>query len=146
MTSWRDSTPEAVQDDLDGIAGAAIDAAQHLLDKNGEFHPFGVALTADGELRMLAADPGLGEKPDSQSVIDALYAGVVKDRDGLRAAAVVADVRVDGGDAIRVQFEHRDGGPAMQILVRYAKKRFRGGIEYGATSVSASQRRVWTLG
>jgi hypothetical protein len=135
-----------VQNDLDGTAGTAIDAAQHLLNKNGEFFPFGVALAANGETRMLAADAGLGENPASQAVIDALYAGVANDRDGLRAAAVVSDVRVDGSDAIRVRFEHRDGGPAMEILVRYAKKRFRGGIEYGATSVSATERRIWLVG
>jgi hypothetical protein len=146
MTSWRDTTPAPVQDDLDGIAGTAIAAAQHFLNKNGEFFPFGVALSSDGETRMLAADPGLGEHPESQAVIDSLYAGVIGDRDALRVAAVVADVRVDGSDAIRVRLEHRDGGPAMEILVRYAKKRFRGGIEYGATSASGTERRVWSLG
>jgi hypothetical protein len=143
MTSWRDTTPELVQNDLDGIAGTAIDAAQQLLNKNGEFFPFGVALAADGEMRMLAADPGLGEKPESQAVINALYAGVANVRDGLRAAAIVADVKADGSDAIRVRFEHRDGGPAMEILVRYTKKRFRGGIEYGATSVAGTERQIW---
>lgn len=144
MTSWRDTTPQPIQSDLDGIAGSAIDAAQHLLDKNGEFFPFGVSLTAGGEMRMMAADPGLGEHPESQAVIDSLYTGVIGDREGLRAVAVVADVRVDGSDAIRVRVEHRDGGPAMEILVRYAKRRFRGGIEYGATSVSGGERQVWS--
>ena len=94
---------------------------------------------------MVTADPGLGEHPESQAVIDSLYSGIVGDRDALRAVAVVADVRADGSDAIRVRFEHRDGGPAMEILVRYAKKRFRGGIEYGATSVSGTERQVWSL-
>jgi hypothetical protein len=100
-------------------------------------------MTADGEIRMVAADPGLGEQPESQAVIDALYAGIVGQRDGLRAAAVVADVRADGSDAIRVRFEHRDGGPAMEILLWYAKKRFRGGIDYRATSLSGTEHHVW---
>jgi hypothetical protein len=145
MTSWRDTTPEPVQNDLDSVAGAAIDAAQHLLGKSGEFFPFGVAMGSDGGVRLLAADPGLGEWPESQAVIDTLYAGVLNDRDGLRAAAIVADVRVEGSDAIRVRFEHRDGGPAMEILVRYAKKRFGSGIEYRETSVSGTDRQVWPV-
>ncbi len=80
-------------------------------------------------MRMLAADPGLGEHPGPRAVIESLHSGIVGGRDAPRAVAVVADVRADGSDAIRVLFEHRDVGPAMEILVRYAKKRFRGGIE-----------------
>jgi hypothetical protein len=45
-----------------------------------------------------------------------------------------------------VRFEHRDGGPAMEILQRYAKKRFKKGIDYGATSVSGIERRIWPVG
>jgi hypothetical protein len=146
MTSWRDDTPQPVQDDLDGLAGAALDAAQNLLAKNGEFYPFAVTLTADGDGRLVGADPSLGEHPESQAVLDVLHAGIVGERASLKGAALVSDVRVDGTDAISVRFEHRDGGPAMEILQRYAKKRFKKGIEYGATSVSAVDRRIWQVG
>lgn len=144
MTSWRDETPQAVQDDLDGIAGVALDAARSLLDKNGEFFPFGVTLRADGEQRLVAGDPGLGEHPESQEVLETLYAGVAGERDDLRAAAFVADVLVDGSDAIRVQVEHRDGGPAMQILEQFTK--VGSDIEYGATSAAPADRRIWPTG
>ena len=50
-------------------------------------------------------------------------------------------MRVHGSDAISVRFEHRDGGPAMEVMQRYTKKRFRGGIEYGATSVHSTDFR-----
>jgi hypothetical protein len=146
MTSCRNDTPQPVQDDLDGLAGARLDAAQHLLGKNGEFFPFGVTLSAEGDEQMVAADPSLGEHPESQAVLEVFYAGVLADRDTLRGAAFVSDVRVDGSDAISVRFEHRDGGPAMEIMQRYAKKRFRGGIEYGATSVHSTDRRIWAAG
>ena len=144
MTSWRDDTPQAVQDDLDDLAAVALDAARHLLDKNGEFFPFGVTLSDAGEQRLVAGDPALGEHPGSQAVLETLYAGVLGERDDLRAAAFVADVLADGSDAISVRVEHRDGGPAIQILQQFAKAG--SGIEYGATSASGGDRRIWSTG
>lgn len=145
MRSWRDSTPDRVQDDLDGLAGAAIDVAQQFLNRTGEFYPFGIALSSDGETRMLEADPDLGEHPESQAIIDSLYLGIASDREALRAVTVVADVKADGSDAIRVRLEHRDGGPALEILVRYTKKRFRKQMVYGQTTVSETDRQVWSI-
>jgi hypothetical protein len=142
MTSWREETPQIVQDDLDGLAAVALDSARQLLDKNGEFFPFGVTLTADGEQRLVAGDPALGDHPESQAVLETLYAGVLGERDDLRAAAFVADVLTGGSDAISVQVEHRDGGPAMQIVQQFSKHG--SGIEYGATSASGGDRRIWT--
>jgi hypothetical protein len=37
VTSWRDSTPQTVQDDLDSLVGPAIDAAEQFLNSRGEF-------------------------------------------------------------------------------------------------------------
>jgi hypothetical protein len=101
MTSRRDNTPQPVQDDLDGLAGAALEATQDLLAKNGEFFPFAVTLTADGDPRLVAADPSLGEHPESQAVLDVLQAGVVGERTILRGAAFVSDVRCPRGRARR---------------------------------------------
>jgi hypothetical protein len=143
MPSWRDTTPLPVQDDLDRIVGVAIDAAQGLLQANGEFFPFGITITDSGEVGLGAADPALGEHPDSQSVLDTLYAGVAQSRERYRAAAFVADIRADGGDGIRVQAEHRDGGPGIEVVARYEKKRFRRGVEMGSMSAGAGPRRVW---
>ena len=144
MTSWRDGTTQSVQDDLDSTVAAGLDAARHLLDKNGEFFPFGVAMMADGEQRLVAGDPALGEHPESQEVLDVLYDSIAGVRDDLRAAAFVADVLAGGSDAISVRVEHRDGGPAIQVLQQFTK--VGPGIEYGATSASAVDRRVWPAG
>ena len=141
MTSWRDDTPQSVQDDLDGTVAAGLDAARHLLDKNGEFFPFGVTMMVDGEQRLVAGDPALGEHPESQEVLEGLYASIAGVRDDLRVAAFVADVLVGGSDAISVQVEHRDGGPAIQVLQQFSK--VGSGIQYGAMSASAADRRVW---
>jgi len=146
MTLWRETTPRPVQDDLDRLVRVAIDAAQNFLQKSGEFFPFGVTISNDGEDRLVAAGLEMGERPASLAVLDSLYAGVLGTRDGVRAAAFAADVHTGGGDAIMVQVEHRDGGPALEILVRYAKKRFRNGIEYGATTAGTGQRHIWPVG
>ncbi len=90
--SWRDETAQEVQDDLDGLVGAAIEAAEHFLAKNGEFFPFGVTVDDNDELAVAAADPGLGERPASAAVLDSLYESVRGAAGRLRAAAFVADV------------------------------------------------------
>ena len=60
MTSWRDTTAQPVQEDLDALVTLAVDHAHHLLKKNGEFFPFGVAMSDEGEDYFFSADPGLG--------------------------------------------------------------------------------------
>lgn len=141
--SWRDDTPEPVQDDLDLLANQALSAAQHLLEKNGEFYPFAFTLTADGAPQMAGADPGEGERPASQSVLDLLYDGAVAQRDGLRAAAFVAPVETSDGDAVRVEAEHRDGGPALTLLMPYRRKKLRKAVEFGQLTAAEGVRRVW---
>lgn len=144
MASWRDTTPQHVQDDLDGMLGVALDAAQTFLTKNGEFYPFGLTIDRDGETSLAAGYTG-DEHPDSQSVLDALAAGFLHNRDGYRAVASVADVRANGGDAVRVEAEHRDGGPAITLLMPYVRKGLvKKSVNYGQPSASQAERRYWT--
>jgi hypothetical protein len=147
MASWRDTTPQPVQDDLDAVVSSALDSALSMLTKRGEFFPFGVTVSGDGDVALAAADPGLGEHPDSTSVLASLYAGAAGNRAAFRAAAFAADVRANGGDAVRVEAEHRDGGPALVVLMPYAKKGLvKKTVAYGQMSVSAGERRVWEQG
>lgn len=141
--TWREETPQALQDDLDLLAEQALDAAQHLLEKNGEFYPFAVELSDDGTPQMAGADPGEGERPSSQAVLDLLYEGAVSHRDGMRAAAFATPVETPDGDAVRVEIEHRDGGPAIALLLPYRRKKLRKAIEFGQARAAAGQRRIW---
>lgn len=144
MTSWRDATPQRVQDDLDAVVTAALDAALALLSKNGEFFPFGVTISDAGDVAMAAADPGLGERPESVTVLASLYAGVEHNRANYRAAGFVADVRANGADAVRIEAEHRDGGPALVVLMAYAKKGLvKKSVAYGQMSAGGGERRIW---
>jgi hypothetical protein len=142
MASWRDTATQQTHDDLDGMLNAALPFGQQMLAKNGEFFPYGVSLSADGEAKMEASYPG-GEHPQSSAVLDLLVSGLREKRDALRAVEIVADVRIQGGaDAIRVELEHRDGH-SMAVLLPYSVNP-QGSVEYGALSAAPAQPTVWT--
>jgi hypothetical protein len=145
MTSWRDSVPEAVQEDLDGLFNVALDAASEFLVKNGAFFPFGFSVDAEDAVAMFGADPGLGERPPSTEVLRLLGEGARADRERLRAVAIAVDVSLpDGGDAMRVELEHREGA-VLEILVPYRRRRFGGKLTLGEMSVSEGQAQVWAV-
>jgi hypothetical protein len=141
--SWRDDTPQAVQDDLDLLAHESLSAARFFLEKSGELFPFGYRLPLDGGPEMVAADPGEGEQPLSQAVLDLLYEGVAAQREGSRAAAFTSAVDTSDGDAVRVEIEHRDGGPALALLLPYSRRGLRRKLEFGELAAMAGERRVW---
>ena len=89
-----------------------------------------------------AADPGKGEYPRSHDVLALLRDGVTADKDGLRAAAFVADVRIEGGDAIRVELEHSDN-VAIVVLVPYSRSRLRKSVKLGDMQVQLGDLRTW---
>ena len=142
MTSWRDSVSEHAQNDLDALLNDALPFAQESLDQRGEFFPYAVVLETTGGVRMVAGDPGLGERPSSQEVLTVLVAGLREGRENLRAVGVVSDVRLSKSDAIRVELEHEEGA-AMTVVLPYTKKRFRRGVEYGELSAAAGAPAVW---
>ena len=102
--------------DLDPLLDDALQAACHFLEKNGEFFPFGVVLTADGARRHVEGWTGT-EQPPPAEVIDLLLRGFRHGAARLeyRATALVRDVRVKDSelgtttDAVCVTLEHQDG-------------------------------------
>jgi hypothetical protein len=145
MPSWRDHASPQAQNDLDGLLEPALSFAQQQLDKHGEFFPYAVVVRADGQPEMVAARPDAADdQPASGDVIDACRTTLAERRDQLRAAAVVADVRLpdNGSDAIRVELEHTEG-PALTVLLPYSKKRFGRGIDYRPIQAGAGTRHIW---
>jgi len=61
------------------------------------------------------------------------------------AGARAPDVRVAGGDAVRVEAEHRDGGPhALVVVAPYRREGLvKKTVTYGSMAVSEGVRRVW---
>lgn len=104
---------------LDQLFSAALEAAAQLISVDGEFYPFAVAMTAQGELVAPAVDPE-AETPTAEEVVDLLVEALVEGRDSIVAAAICSDVRIagdDGGrDAIRVELEAPDAEPVTVVV------------------------------
>jgi hypothetical protein len=143
MTSWRETTSQQAQEDLDALLELTLPFAQQQLAEHGEFFPFAAAVGADGTPRLIAADPGLGERPASTDVLDQLVGGLREQAGDIRAAALVADVRVGESDAARVELEHRDG-QAICVLLPYRGRRLRRGVDYGELGAAPGQPRIWS--
>jgi hypothetical protein len=142
MTSWRGDASQQSQDDLDRLLNIAIEFAQQMLAKHGEFYPYAAAISENGSPSMIDADLGV-ENPTSSSVRDAAFQTLREQRDELRAAAVVTDIRLPelDTDAIQVELEHAEGS-SIKILLPYAMKR-RGRLEYGQIQAQPGTPKVW---
>ena len=93
MTSWRDTASAIAQDDLENLLDAVLPFAEQQLGSTASSSPFGSTVSVDGQVALLAADPGGRDRPGSQLMLDALYRAARLAVDDLRAVAFVADVR-----------------------------------------------------
>jgi hypothetical protein len=143
MPSWRDAASQQCQDDLDGLLNMMLPLARQMLEKQGEFYPFGAAMSTDGEAGLLGADPGLGEQPASAVVLATLVGGVRDHRTRYRAVGTCFDVRLPDSDAVRVELEHQEG-QVLAVMLPYKKKRFGRGVDYSELRGSTVNRQVWS--
>jgi hypothetical protein len=135
--------------DLDALLDQLFPFAQQMLDKNGEFYPFGAAVTGAGEIKLAAGDMG-SEHPDSQSVIDTLLAGFKQQAAAgeVRAVGICLDVRVlppgssDKSDAICARLEH-ENGETVQVYMPYRKARLTKKVTYEQLFATAGERVVF---
>ncbi|MDJ0663973.1 MAG: hypothetical protein QNJ75_05390 [Acidimicrobiia bacterium] len=142
MSSWRDNVSQQAQDDLDELLNASLPFAQKMLGKHGEFFPYAFVIGTDGEIRMVAGDPNLGEQPPSAAILASITEGLRSERDTIRAAALVSDVRLVDTDAIRVETEHVEG-QAIEALLPYKTSRLRRTVKYGSLMASQSDPQIW---
>jgi hypothetical protein len=142
MASWRDTTSDQAQTDLDALLNAVLPFAEQTLSKYGEMFPFGAAVSSDGQLEMLASDPAGGERPRSEAVLRALYEGARASSRTRRAFAFVADVHVNGADAVHVELEHQEG-TALVVLAPYSRSRPKKKVTFGQISGSMGRPNVW---
>jgi len=141
MASWRDTTPQATQNDMDLLLSTALDVAQRQLADKGALAPFGVVADDHGiALRGIAP----GGAADTVEVLDELYDGIRLERSDLRGAAVVIDVRLpSGSDAVQVHVEHADPqAPALVLALPYAGAG--DDLTYGSLAAAADRPRIWT--
>jgi hypothetical protein len=113
------------QEQLEKLFGFAVEFAQDMLQKNGEFYPFGATLGLDGQIAAEGGYDGDDDHPSTQDVYvavsDRLAAAGADGR--IHAAALVANATVPDKleaptrDAIRVRLEAE--GFARFIYVPY---------------------------
>jgi hypothetical protein len=139
-SSWRDSASQQCQDDLDGLLNLTLRFAQQMLEKRGEFYPFGAAMSTGGEARLLGGDPC---RDASTASLPTLLGGLRHDRADFRAVAICSHVRLPDSDAVRVNLEHQEG-QAVHFVVPYSNKRLSRGVEYGEPRRGTPFRQVWT--
>lgn len=123
MPSWRDSTSPQAQADLDELLNASLGFAQQQLTDHGEFYPYSAAIRADGQTELIAGQTlAASDHPSTADIIASCIAQIVSRQHAIRAAAIVADVRLPdhGGDAIEVSLEHAEPGPARPAAIRQA--------------------------
>lgn len=143
-TSWRETTPPAVQGDLDALVALAVEVARTTLGRRQGFQPFAVVLGEDRRPQVSWVDPDKsGPSPRAADLLPQLVGSLRDQRQRLLAGGVVADTTVDGGDAVRVELEHRDGGPALVVVVPYRSSWVAGQISLGERRVALGTRRVW---
>ena len=89
------------------------------------------------------ATPARGPEPESRVLLERLVASVRGASDDYRAVGFVALVLTRAGDAVRVELEHRDGGPALLLLRPCRVNRLRRRVAMGAVAGSFGSRLVW---
>jgi len=142
MASWRGSASQQAQDDFDELLNAVLPFAIETLGRRGEMYPYGATVGRDGQIAMTAADPAAVERSNSRDLLALLREGVTADKGALRAAAFVADLRMEGGDAIRVELEHSEGA-AIVVLLPYNRSRLRKSVKLGDMRVQLGALGVW---
>jgi hypothetical protein len=140
VTTWRDTTAEHVQSDLDRLLNTALRFADEMLTKHGVFYPYGAAITRTGDEQVFAADPGEEDDPNPSEVLTSLVNGMSEDARTLRAAALVSDVTSDRTDAVMIHLEHADS-MAMTVLVPYRKTEAE--IEFDDLTATPTEALIW---
>lgn len=142
MASWRESVDETAQEDLDALLARALPFATQCLVRDGGFLPFAAGITSDGQGFFLGTEPAK-DGGRTEAVIADCYAALAAQREDLRAAVVVSDVRLagPGGDAIHLAVEHSIGF-ALSLVQPYTLVPGRD-ISLGRMSLVSGDRVTW---
>ncbi|MDB6028280.1 MAG: hypothetical protein JWM68_4503 [Verrucomicrobiales bacterium] len=138
-------SPEA-QDDYSSLLNALIPFAEEMLKKNGEFFPFGAAVSTAGEVSAHAIDDD-DEMPESEEVIASLVQEFQTEaRAGkIRATGICYDGRIvqEGKkvDAVIIGLEHVTGS-GSKTYVPYTKGLF-GGYRFGEMIITFDEQKIF---
>jgi hypothetical protein len=132
--------------DMDDLLNEALYAAEEFLEKIGEFFPFVVTMSPDGEISH--DQEHLGEQPPAADkttdvLIDGLKQAAAQGR--YKATAVVSHAHIPSPDgqfqeAISVALEHRSDPPVICYL---PFKQTKGRFDFGEVFAKRGQRKVF---
>ncbi|OBH20919.1 hypothetical protein EHH44_08595 [Mycolicibacter terrae] len=143
MPSWRDTVTEQAQADLDGLADAAVDFALESIAASGEFLPFALAVSVDGDREVIAPNYPTSAELTVVEQLAAHWRAVTEVKDSLRAAAVALNVTLTERrcDGIEISVEHREGA-AIGLIFPYTIGAD-GAAELESPSAHAMSPRIW---
>jgi hypothetical protein len=130
------------KEDVSRLLGLLLPHAQDLLSRNGEFYPFGGSISTTGEVALESAAVEESQ-PDSQELLELLYAGDHQRRHELRAAGWATNVRLGDDDAVRVELELREGF-VVAFFYPYVRNGSTVVIEDDKAVADDGEQHVWT--
>jgi len=144
--AWGDNVQEG-KDEAQQLMDSVLPFAEQMLNKHGEFVPYGGAMKSNGEIISVAGTDG-EEQPKSTDIIQILQDGFRNEAENgnYKATAIVYDVRVrspergDPSDAIAIALDHKSG---YSVVVLLPYKLENGQLEYGQISAQAGENSVF---
>jgi hypothetical protein len=132
----------------ENLMNSALPLAEQMLQKHGEFFPYGQALSVKGEIVEVAAYDGR-ENPPSADLIRLLNEAFVRGAKSgkYRATALVYDVRVQlpatevKSDAIAVSLNHRDN---YSVVVFFPYQIQASKVVFGEVFATPGENNVFT--
>jgi hypothetical protein len=131
---------------MNQLLNACLPFARQMIEKHGEFFPFGASLEPDGAVNMVAA--GTHEQvPASQQLIEELTGAfrTRAQRSEIRAAAICANIEMKTperrSDAIQVTIEHVGADP-VRVFMSY-RNAPSSGYEFDEVSAAEATRTIF---
>lgn len=144
MATWRDTATEQAQADLDGLSDAAVEFALESIKARGEFLPFALAVSVEGEREVIAPNYPTSADLTVVQQLAAHWRAVAAVKDSLRAAVVALNVTLTDQrhrDGIEISVEHREGA-AIGLIFPYTIGAD-GAVELESPSAHAMNPRLW---
>ena len=134
--------------EVEELMNALLPFGQQMLEKHGEFIPYGGAMKTDGEIVSVSGYEG-EEQPLSQDIINLLKDGyriAVKNNE-YKATAIFYDVRVippgtqEKTDAIAVALDHKEN---YSVIVLFPYKLINSNVQFGEVFAEAGANEIFT--
>ena len=134
--------------EVEELMNALLPFGQQILEKHGEFIPYGGAMKPDGEIVSVAGYDG-DEQPLSKDIISLLKDGyrLAAKRGEYKATAIFYDVRVippgsdEKTDAIAVALDHKGN---YSVIVLFPYKITKSKVQFGDVFAEAGANDIFT--